>query len=182
MRRDYFEAFRQIDKLSSEAGVEARWTGRLYYPPDRPDIVWGEFFKILDASGAANALPDGEKTQEDAKENRIAKAAEYIRLNHSRKLTIEEIAEVAGYSISWFEKLFRDYFHMSPVQYQTKQRIDLAEQMIRAGVLNISEISRAVGFYDAFYFSRVFKKHMGLSPSRYRQTIKDPSPLSPPMV
>ena len=277
MRRDYFEAFRKIDTLSSEFGLEVRWAGRTYYPPNfemsrvhkrylllyvfngeclakdenkktcvleqgnilffppgkqqyksyndkplqcyglsfsgrvidsilermpvkkkkthyigiqenllnhfhdlinemisRPSsqsyIIWGAFFRVLDEINSAITRADWSQNHEGIKENRIARAAQFIRLNYNRSLAVNNIAEVAGYSISWFEKLFRDYYHMSPIQYQMKQRIERAEEMIRIDVLNISEISRAVGFYDAFYFSRVFKKLMGVSPSHYRET------------
>ena len=83
-------------------------------------------------------------------------------------LNIKEIAEASGYSVSWFEKLFRKHYGMSPISYQTKLRVEKAQNMISTNIFKLSEISASVGFNDPLYFSKVFKKHTGLSPNQYR--------------
>ena len=91
-------------------------------------------------------------------------------LNYNQELKIKNIARTSGYSVSWFEKLFRKHYGVSPITYQMKLRVEKARDMIRSGIfnLNLTEIGLSVGFSDPLYFSKVFKKYMGMSPKKYR--------------
>ena len=55
----------------------------------------------------------------------------------------------------------------SPIDYLTEYRINEACKLLRAGNLSIAEVAISVGFFDQFYFSRVFKRAKGVPPSRY---------------
>jgi AraC-like DNA-binding protein len=137
-------------------------------PVSRSEIIWGEFFRIL---GFLNGLIDNRLDSNNENLHHIVQlknAERYITLNYNADLKIEEIARISGYSISWFEKLFRKYYGMSPLSYQMKLRVEKAQDMIRTDILNISEISTSVGFNDPLYFSKVFKRYVGLCPKKYR--------------
>ena len=55
----------------------------------------------------------------------------------------------------------------SPIDYLTEYRINEACKLLRAGNLSIAEVAISVGFFDQFYFSRVFKRAKGMPPSKY---------------
>jgi AraC-like DNA-binding protein len=136
--------------------------------PSRSEIVWGEFFRVL---GLINGAILKENYVDRADYNQVSQlknAEQHIAVNYNVDLNIKEIAQTSGYSVSWFEKLFRKHYGMSPLSYQAKLRIEQARNMISTGIFRISEISSAVGFSDPLYFSKVFKKYVGVSPKEYR--------------
>ena len=67
----------------------------------------------------------------------------------------------------------------SPIDYLTEYRINEACKLLRAGNLSIAEVAISVGFFDQFYFSRVFKRAKGVPPSKYMATQTDPAAAAP---
>ena len=74
-------------------------------------------------------------------------------------------------STSWFIRNFKQYTGTSPMQYILAIRIHNAEVLLQNEHYNITEISNIVGYDNPLYFSRIFKKIKGLSPSEYRKNI-----------
>ncbi|MDR1978909.1 MAG: AraC family transcriptional regulator [Synergistaceae bacterium] len=137
-------------------------------PPSRSEIIWGEFFRVL---GSINDVILNGPHLDCASCHQalqLKTAERYITLNYNVDLNIKEIAQIAGYSVSWFEKLFHKHYGMSPITYQMKLRIEKAQNIICTDILSLAEISFAVGFNDPLYFSKVFKKHVGMCPKQYR--------------
>lgn len=78
------------------------------------------------------------------------------------------------YSAGHFRRMFRAEMGMTPVEYLTKLRLEYAATMLEdsnACCDKISHIALCSGFYDARYFSRVFKKYFGIAPQKYRKSI-----------
>ena len=80
-------------------------------------------------------------------------------------------------STSWFIRNFKQYTGSSPMQYILSIRIYNAEVLLKNEQYNITEISNIVGYDNPLYFSRIFKKVKGLSPSEYRKNILQKSPI-----
>lgn len=79
----------------------------------------------------------------------------------------------------YLRKLFQKEFHLTPHEYLIKQRIEAAKSLLGADPhYSISQIALSCGFYDAHYFSRVFKKQTGTSPLRYREVRNYPPEVS----
>ncbi|MDR1623117.1 MAG: AraC family transcriptional regulator [Synergistaceae bacterium] len=134
----------------------------------RSEIVWGEFFRVLGVINGA-ILKENHLDRTDYNQTlQLKNAEQHIALNYNVDLNIKEIAQASGYSVSWFEKLFRKHYGMSPISYQTKLRIEKAQNMISSNIFSLSEISSSIGFNDPLYFSKVFKKYVGVSPKQYR--------------
>ncbi len=95
------------------------------------------------------------------------KAITYMNNNlTSAELTIEELADIAHMSNTYFRKLFLEKFGTTPVKYITSQRLIYAEKLLSGGKYTISEVAEKSGFCDAKYFSRIVKKEYGISPSK----------------
>ncbi len=97
---------------------------------------------------------------------KIEKTINYLNESYRLDSSVEELAKISSTSVSNLEKLFKKCFGMSPLSYRNTIRVEHAK-MFLAGGYSVSETANRVGFSDVFYFSRVFKKICGISPSRY---------------
>ena len=102
---------------------------------------------------------------------KIDKATEYFNEHYSEDISIDEYAQNNHFSVSWFIRHFRQCTGSTPMQYILSKRIYNAEILLQNPSYNITEVSRIVGYDNPLYFSRIFKKAKGLSPSEYRKSI-----------
>lgn len=98
----------------------------------------------------------------------IQKSIDYM-LEHYKNphISITEIAHQSHVSEVYFRQLFRKCFHVSPIQYLIRLRIQHAVGLINTGCYSLKEVAAASGYEDYNYFSTAFKKHTGVSPSKY---------------
>ena len=98
----------------------------------------------------------------------ILSEAEFISSHYSEEIDLNACAERCGFSRSRFTHLFTKVLGISPYKYQQKFRLEQACELLCSSTLPISEVAESVGFDDALYFSRLFKKRFGVTPSKYR--------------
>lgn len=89
---------------------------------------------------------------------------------YKKNISIEEISKALDISEVYINKLFKDAFNTTPHQYYIKRKIDTAASMLITTDLTITEISEHLKFTDQSYFSKVFKKIIGVTPYTYRKT------------
>ncbi|MDP4276430.1 MAG: AraC family transcriptional regulator, partial [Bacteroidota bacterium] len=107
-----------------------------------------------------------------SKRDIIEEAIYFMRENIHRQLKNEEIAQFTKYSVSHFSLLFKEKTGYSPLNYFNQLRIQAACHQLDFTDLQINQIAKMTGFDDPFYFSRIFSKIMGCSPSDYRRRVK----------
>lgn len=90
---------------------------------------------------------------------------EYIRQHYMEPITLENLAEQHGLKAKYFSYLFRKYTGIGPIDYLIKYRMSVAHELLMNTPFPVRDIARSVGYADAYYFSRLFKKHYKLSPS-----------------
>jgi AraC-like DNA-binding protein len=95
-------------------------------------------------------------------------AVDYIKANLFERLTVPDIAEHLGFSVSRTHALFREYTGQSPNYYILSLRLKAAEKMLAETPRSITDIALECGFSSSQYFSRQFKKFHGITPSRFR--------------
>ncbi len=100
------------------------------------------------------------------------KAIDYINRHYNKSLTLSEVAETAGISKYHFSRLFKVQTGLSFTEYVNHRRIQVAKSAMRTKGVNITQTCFAVGFNDLSYFSRVFKKIEGVSPSSFLNAHK----------
>lgn len=100
--------------------------------------------------------------------SQLDQAREYIKENFRSDITMEEVAEQVNLSSYYFSKMFKQQMGETFIDYITKIRIDEAKSLLVNSDLSLKEICYQVGYNDPNYFSRVFKKVVGKSPSEYR--------------
>lgn len=96
------------------------------------------------------------------------KAIQYITRNYSSDIEVGFLASLEGMGLTRFRKIFKDHTGMSPCEYIISRRISAACRLLIQTNLDIGEIAEKVGYDDQYYFGRIFKKKIGISPGRYR--------------
>ncbi len=96
-------------------------------------------------------------------------AAQYFYDNYNTAINIADYAASRGMSISWFIRSFKHYFGSTPMQYIVSLRITNAQMLLETTSNTITEIAGIVGYDNPLYFSRIFKKQKGISPSDVRR-------------
>lgn len=104
-------------------------------------------------------------------QEQIEHAAAYFNENYNTKISIDDYAESLHISTNWFIHNFKQYAGMSPAQYILSLRMVNAQSLLERTTYNIKEISEIVGYENPLYFSRVFKKEIGKSPTQYRKEM-----------
>ena len=101
------------------------------------------------------------------------KAVNFIKKNFHRDIPISELAETAGVSQSVLFKQFKDILGLTPVAYITSIRMDYAKNALKAHPnLPLKSIAPLAGFSSESYFIETFKKHEGITPSKYKKQNK----------
>ena len=100
--------------------------------------------------------------------DRFESILDYIKNNHTdASLSLKKVAEIFFYSDKYFSALFKQKTDVKFTDYINKLRTETAIHLIGEGVTSVSELAEKCGYSDPYYFSRIFKKTVGLSPTQY---------------
>jgi AraC-like DNA-binding protein len=100
---------------------------------------------------------------------RIKDVLNYINKNYNKDLTLEELSKEVDMSKFYLCRLFKENLKMSPVEYINKVRVERAIELLRNTDMSISEIALECGFNNISYFIKVFKRHMQITPLKFRK-------------
>jgi len=101
----------------------------------------------------------------------ISRSIQFMEQNLDKKISLNEIAEEAGYSPSYLTTVFRKKTGYSPLSYFSHLKITKACEYLDFSKQKIKEISFLMGYTDPYYFSKDFQKKIGLSPRNYRKRV-----------
>lgn len=160
-----------------DAAAAAQATAINREMPDRqlpPDM------SVAGLSSAAAGLPSAGAAQSKENENGADPGAacgvggqqerirQIIRRDYMNELSVSDIADELGYSEAYFCKLFKQYFGQSFISFLTDYRIREAKRLLTGTNISVKEAGQAVGYADANYFAKVFKRVTGQSPTDCR--------------
>lgn len=100
----------------------------------------------------------------------IAKGIAYMEGHFTSKITNKQLAELCAVSQDYFVRTFKNYYHITPKQYLLDLRLNKAKEQLVAQMQSVNEVASTLGFENATYFSRVFKKKVGMTPTQYRRS------------
>ena len=98
-------------------------------------------------------------------------ARRYFIEHYNEQISIEDYAQSRNMSVSWFQRSFKQIVNYSPMQYILTIRMNNAASLLESTDYSMAEISAIVGYDNPLYFSRLFKKQKGVSPSEYRKLV-----------
>lgn len=99
----------------------------------------------------------------------VEKALIYIDCNIHRPMTLKEVSEHVYLNANYFSVLFRQQVGINFSEYLTRKRMELAKKKLRETNDSVMDISEMVGYQTAKYFTHLFKKCEGVTPSAYRK-------------
>ncbi|MCL2190741.1 MAG: helix-turn-helix domain-containing protein [Treponema sp.] len=99
----------------------------------------------------------------------MRKAELFIRENLTRKISLGEIAKIAGLSAPYFSTIFKEEMGENLSSYVNRQRVEKASKLLLETDLTLSEIAASCCFQDQSWFSKIFKSFTGISPGKYRR-------------
>ncbi|MES2454245.1 MAG: AraC family transcriptional regulator [Bacteroidota bacterium] len=118
---------------------------------------------------ATFAFPDKHiLTEKKESDDMVNQTILNMKANLGGKLTVKEMSEHVKLSSSHFSNLFRKSTGISPIDYFIHLKMQRACQLLYSKDVKIKRIADELGYEDPFYFSRIFKKNMGMSPEQYR--------------
>ena len=117
---------------------------------------------LLISCSEQNSSPDNDW-------KRLQSAIAYLNQNYRKKFNIDELLRQSPYSRVHFYRIFRQRFHMAPQEYMISLRLREATKLLLDSDLNVAEIGMRVGWENPFYFSKIFKTVIGISPLHYRK-------------
>ncbi len=103
----------------------------------------------------------------------IDRITDYIDLNIRKAFSVEEIAKKFLISTTTLRRLFNTHINMSPIEYINLKKIEKAKELLLSPELPVNAIWSELGFYDAPYFYKVFKRITGKTPLQFRQALGD---------
>lgn len=160
-----------ISRAAVEAGAEMEALLGLNY-----DFV-AELYGVNDFEGLCawvvrmleTFLDTVSKGREQPASAQLNDAMDYIRIHHMRNLSLEEVAENVHVSPYYLSHLFREKLGVTFVEYVTGVRMEMAKNYLLHTRLPIAAIAEKLGYDDAGYFGKVFRKYTGVTPKNYRR-------------
>ena len=138
-----------------------QWLGqRTYYEYLSHTILSEVLLLISQERFEQNASPK--------KERIVREIQEYILYNFRSNITIDELASKVDISSNYVTVLFKEVIGVTPIQYLHQTRINIALDLLTNTEMTVGEISEYLGYSDQSYFNRMFKKWMGIAPSRVK--------------
>lgn len=101
----------------------------------------------------------------------IRKIMDEIKEHYTENITLTGLAEKYSISVSYLSELLKEHLQLSFSEYISSKRIQKAKELLADDSLSIEQIAEQTGYNDYFYFTKVFKKNTGISPSKYRKNL-----------
>lgn len=121
--------------------------------------------EMLSDSGADMA---GERQEQLKNQMQMERVRQYIETHYMEDICLQDAAAALHYSEVYFCKFFKNNFDKNFIMYLSELRVEKAKELLADVTINVRDISRRVGYRDSGYFTKVFKRITGSTPSEYR--------------
>lgn len=107
--------------------------------------------------------------KEEQSSSVIDKAKDYILARYNKDISLDDVSREVDISPYYFSKIFKEETGENFIEYVTNIRINKAKELLQSSEFSMKEICAEVGYSDPNYFSRTFKKHVGVTPTEYKE-------------
>lgn len=111
------------------------------------------------------------KTHDYSIPRKFLESRTFLDNNYRQKITLNELAEKLHIAPIYFSRKFKEYFGLSPIDYVIMLRLHEATLCLANEEMSIAEIAESVSYHDSFHFSKLFKRHYGVSPQKFRNDL-----------
>jgi AraC-like DNA-binding protein len=134
------------------------------------DIIKAELLKLfISVYRELKNASSGKQNTGTWKESIVREVICFIKDNYSKYIRLADISQKVCISPNYLNSIFKSVIGKTIMQYHEDYRIDIAKSLLRDPGYSINDISRELGFYDQYHFSKVFKKETRMSPFSYRR-------------
>lgn len=130
-------------------------------------ICRGLFLQVLHQIISGSSVDPGNQRTMAA----VQATLDIIHAQYSDRLSVRDLSAKAGLSADYYTRLFRRMTGMTPQDYISYYRISMAKNILADPAVKIRSVAARVGYEDEFFFSRMFKKQVGISPQAFRQLM-----------
>jgi AraC family transcriptional regulator of arabinose operon len=109
------------------------------------------------------------RRQSEYSNNIIPRVVHFMNENIENQLTIDELSTYCAYSPSYFYRRFVSEMGLPPMTYFMRMKMNKASILLITTSMQVNQIASKIGFTDSFHFSRVFRRHIGMSPQQFRK-------------
>lgn len=145
-------------------GVEWRMTSKI--------PLYGKNGSLIGTAGVSRRLDQHEGHPLPAPYRAMSKLVEYVHEHVSEPLAVDQLAKLAGMSVSTLERRFRSHLGTSPKRFILHSKVAAACERLLSTPMTISEISESLGYNEHASFTRAFTSVMHMSPTAYRKYYK----------
>ena len=131
-----------------------------------------QFLILLIRSIAKKEAPRVFPSKESMENHLVSAAKRFLEEKAEEPFRVNDLCAALGYSKSYLSKLFREQTGETIKGFAIRQKIKLAKRLIREGNLNFAQISDKLSFDNPQYFSRVFKRVTGLTPTEFKSSLR----------
>ena len=102
-------------------------------------------------------------------DERMKRVLKHIHEHIAEEIDVKELADVASVTKTYFIRLFKQEFGLSPIQYINKKKVERAQLLLFTTDSSVKEVAYKLGFSDHSYFIRLFRKVASITPQEYRR-------------
>ena len=177
LERDHFpnkEAYVDLGKYQHEV-LEKAWRVTKEYSAEQPEFQLMVKALIIELSvlilrnlqkNQPNAIETGLSKTAQRKQQIVNHAIYYLENHYNEEITLEVLAEKLFVSPTYLSKIFKESTDISPINYLIQVRLKHAHNLLEQNELPVRDVAQAVGYQDAYHFSKLFKKNYGVAPSQ----------------
>lgn len=161
----------------AKRAIKVRALDYLLKPSTREELIMvlEEAIHLADQDAAEREMPDiSQENKEDDRPEPMKNQlfTEYIRgyieTHYMDDISLQDVAAQLHYSDAYFCRFFKQNFDKNFIMYLSELRVEKAKELLEDMTINVKDISAKVGFRDSSYFTKVFKRITGVTPSEYR--------------
>lgn len=150
-------------------GQVYRFSSRDEYLPQIMEMSDLDQLKMWFLSKIGDACKNIQNKREEKSTNNIEQAKEYIKVNFDKDISLDDVSRNVNISPYYFSKIFKEETGQNFIEYLTNIRIEKAKELLISSEYSMKEICLMCGYSDPNYFSRSFKKNVGVTPTEYKE-------------
>ncbi len=150
-------------------GQTYMYSGRKEYLPQIMELIDTQSIRDWFSEKMLSACRNVVKKREERSGDIIRTARKYIEDHFDKDISLDDVSRVVNISPYYFSKVFKEESGLNFIEYLTNIRIEHAKKLLENSSLSIKEICVSCGYTDPNYFSRSFKKNVGVTPTEYKE-------------